>query len=130
MWNQTTIKQAGEAVLDLKNPKTVIVTRVSLFVVNNNFNCLLGLQTVKEMDLITVNAESFIAYVAKGESFQGDLGYASLTIDHTIKPKILPCRKIPIALHDQVKSELDNIVVTALYRPSVSLLIGSVKWPL
>ena len=69
MWNRTTIKPSGEAVLDLKNPKTDIITRVSFFVVYNNLNCLLGLQTVKEMDLITVNAESFIANVAKGESF-------------------------------------------------------------
>ena len=61
MWNKTIIKPAGETVLNVKNLKTNTILQVSFFVVNNNLNCLLGLQTAKEMDLITVNAESFMA---------------------------------------------------------------------
>ena len=35
MWNKTTIKPAGETVLNVKNLKTNTITQVSFFVVNN-----------------------------------------------------------------------------------------------
>ena len=59
---------------------------------------MLGLQTVKVMDLIAVNPESFSANVVKCDLFHVDLGYALLTIDPTVTPSILPCHKIPISL--------------------------------
>ena len=117
MWNKTTIKPAGIAVLKVKNLKTNIVTSVSFYVVNNNFNCLLGLQTLKVMDLITVNANLFIANVNDCDVFRGDLGRTTLTIDCSIKPKVLPPRKIPIAIRNDVERELNDLTAKGIISP-------------
>ena len=77
MSNKTTIKQTGKTALNGKNPKTNIITQVSFFVVNNILNCLLGLQTLKEMNLNIFNAKSVIANLVKSVSFQGDQSCAS-----------------------------------------------------
>ena len=66
------------------------------------------------MDLMTVN--KFIAQVG-GANILGDLGEASLEVDLEIPPKALPCRKVPIALQDEVKRELDNLVERGVLIP-------------
>ena len=81
---------------------------IQFLVVNNNFYCLLGLEAVKSMNLVTVNCDTFIASV-RNESL-GDLGSASLSADVSTKPRVLLCRKLPIAIRDKVKTELDNLV--------------------
>ena len=40
----------------------------------------------------------------------GDLGEATLRIDETVPPKILPRRKVPLPIRDDVKKELDHLV--------------------
>ena len=34
------------------------------------------------------------------------LGEATLRIDESVPPKVLPCRKVPIAIQDAVKEKL------------------------
>lgn len=46
-----------------------------------------------------------------------DLGEANLTVDPTVKPNVLPCRKIPIALKDRVKADLDKLVKRGILTP-------------
>ena len=48
---------------------------------------------VKMMNLINVNAESFIAKIAANDDL-GNLGVVSLHIDPYIRPKVLPSRNI------------------------------------
>ena len=109
MWNKSTVNIAGETTLDVVNPKTNEVCTIQFLVVNNNFHCLLGLEAVKSMNLVTVNCDTFIASV-RNESL-GDFGSASLSVDVSTKPRVLlPCRKLPIAIRDKVKTELDNLV--------------------
>ena len=38
----------------------------------------------------------------------GDLGEATLRIDENAPQKILPCRKIPLAIEEPVREELDQ----------------------
>ena len=40
----------------------------------------------------------------------GDLGEATLSTDPEIAPKILPCRKVPLAIQGAVKEELNRLV--------------------
>ena len=47
----------------------------------------------------------------------GDLGEATLRIDETVPPKILPCRKVPLAIRDDVKKELDRLVEKGVLVP-------------
>ena len=60
------------------------------------------------MGLITMNNDRFIANVVVQEI--GDLGMATLQVNDEVKPKSLPCRKLPLALQDDVKREIDNLV--------------------
>ena len=40
----------------------------------------------------------------------GDVGTVNLKLDKNVRPKIVPSRKIPLALQSKVKQELDNLV--------------------
>ena len=42
-----------------------------------------------------------------------NLGYASLTVDPAVKHRILPCRRLPVAIRDKVKAELGSLSVIA-----------------
>ena len=63
--------------------------------VPNGFTNLLGLQTIQELGFITINKECFISQLKAPQL--GDLGEAILRIDENTQPKVLPCRKIPVA---------------------------------
>ena len=106
MWNKTKCVPLGEARLEVINPRTNQTAKVTFAVVQNNFNCLLGLETVREMELITVNDDKFINKINTSSDL-GDLGETHLYIDPEVKPRTLPSRRIPLALHDQVKSEIE-----------------------
>ena len=76
--------------------------------VPNGFTNLLGLNTIQELGFITINKECFISQVSTPQL--GDLGEAPRRIDESVPPKVLPCRKVPIAIQDAVKEELDRLV--------------------
>ena len=45
----------------------------------------------------------------------------TLRIDESVAPKVLPCRKVPIAIQDAVKEELDRLV-------NKGVLVWKAKW--
>lgn len=108
MWNKSALKPLGEAVLNVRNPRTGESSDIKFTVVPNNYTCLLGLKTIQKLNLITINDDKFIAVVGSKEL--GDLGEATLKVDPEVTPKALPCRKLPIALQDDVKREIDHLV--------------------
>ncbi|KAK7107438.1 hypothetical protein V1264_015748 [Littorina saxatilis] len=108
MWNGTVVQPLGEAVLDIVNPKTGVSASVRFTVVENSFSCLLGVSTIQELGLITVNRGAFIASVTADTL--GDLGEASLRVDPQAKPKVLPCRRIPLALQEEVHQQINKLV--------------------
>jgi len=109
MWNNSKEKPVGETVLSVTNLKTNSVHDIKFIVVKNHFNCLLGLETSKKLNLITVNDDCFVANFCAKSDF-GDLGTVTLQVDDNVKPKILPSRNIPLALQSKVKLELDHLV--------------------
>ena len=116
MWNKTKLKPEGETILNVTNPKNSTTHSVKFVVVNDSLNCLLGLETVQMMNLISVNAESFIAKIATNDDL-GNLGVVSLHVDPYIRPKVLPSRNIPIALRQTVKAKLDELVHRKVISP-------------
>jgi hypothetical protein len=61
-----------------------------------------------------LNNDHFIANVVVQEI--GDLGVATLQVNDEVKPKTLPCRKLPLSLQDDVKREIDKLVERNVYR--------------
>ena len=108
MWNKTSVKPKGEAILDVYNPQNATSHAVKFMVVNDSLNCLLGVETVQDMNLISVNAQCFIAKIVSDDDL-GNLGVTSLCVDRSVRPKVLPCRNIPIAIRQNVKNTLDDL---------------------
>ncbi|XP_055883579.1 uncharacterized protein K02A2.6-like [Biomphalaria glabrata] len=117
MWNMTEQKPEGVADLPMTNPKTGKTTVVKFVVVGNNFQCLLGLKTCQELDLITLNDNNFVSQVQPTNDNLGDLGEAKLTIDASKSPVVSACRNIPFAYRDKVKKELDVLVKRKILVP-------------
>ena len=115
MWNGTTVTPKGEAILEVKNPKTNATSLIRFTVVDNTFTCLLGVSTVQDLGLITVNRDTFIAKVALDSL--GDLGETTLTVEKEAKPRALPSRRIPLAMQKEVKSQLDSLVARGVLIP-------------
>ena len=108
MWNKTNLKPLGETVLRVVNSYTSVESEVKFVVVPNGFTNLLGLKTIQELGFTTINEECFISQLKAPQL--GDLGEATLKIDESAQPKVLPCRKIPLAIEDTVKKELGRLV--------------------
>ena len=91
------------------NVKTGTKDEVDFVVVDNGLTCLIGSTTIQAMGLMTIHVERFISKIDKIDDL-GNFGMATLITDCDIAPKILPCRKIPIASQHGVKTELDTLV--------------------
>jgi hypothetical protein len=89
----------------------------------------------KTNGLITVNTDRFVAKVKSGEKYElGDLGEAHLRTSPKVNPRIPPCRNIPVALKDDVKTELDGLVglgvlvqYMARFLPNLANNLGSIR---
>ena len=73
MWNKSKVTPLGQVTLEILNPKNAQVSEADFIVVPNDFSCLLGLKTVQEMGLFTINKENFIAEVTSDTSPSGNL---------------------------------------------------------
>ena len=109
MWNDSKMTPIGETILQMANPRDGTVTNVEFVVVENNYANLLGLKTISDLGLITRNQEKYIAKIRKTTDL-GNLGTSSLTVDPTVKPRALPCRKIPFAIEEKAQKELKDLV--------------------
>ena len=116
MWNGTKLTQKGTAKLMKTNVKTGTKDEVDFVVVDNGLTCLIGSTTTQAMGRMTIHGERFISKVDNVDDL-GNLGMATLITDCDIAPKILPCRKIPIALQQGVKTELDTLVKRGILVP-------------
>lgn len=118
MWNGSKMLPLGIAELEVINEKNYTRHMVEFTVVRNNYECLLGLNTVKNLNFVTINDGQFIANVSSNAADGlGDLGLAHLRVDPTIKPRVLPCRRLPFAIQGKVKSEIDKLVERGILQP-------------
>ena len=116
MWNGTKMTPKGEVILKVFNPKTKSSHEIKFIVVRNDVSCLLGLTTLKLLQFITVHNDQFICSMNTSEQL-GNLGETKLTLDPEKKPRQLPCRRIPFALQEKVKIELDHMVKRGILAP-------------
>ncbi len=121
MWNKTNLKPLGETSLTVTNPCSNTQHEIKFVVVPNGLTNLLGLNTIQELGFVTFNNDSFISKVTTPQL--GDLGEATLRIDETVPPKALPCRKVPLAIQDDVK-ELDQLIEKGVLGDSMTPQAG------
>lgn len=121
MWNKSIVNSLGQALLNVKNPCTGEEHPINFVIVPDEFECLLGLQTVQKLKLVTINTENFIGKIEKD---LGDLGEATLTVDDLAIPKALPARNIPIAIKADVKHEIERLVE----RDILAVVTEPTKW--
>ena len=121
MWNGSLVTPVGQSLLTLKNPKTGLDHRVHFIVVDNTLDNLLGAVTLERLNLITINNDNFIANIStdsmKPAPKLGDLGTATLFVDPSVQPKILPCRRIPEAKEKRVIDKLHQMVDCDILEP-------------
>lgn len=115
MWNKTNLKPLGGTSLTTTNPSDNSQHEVKFIEVPNGFTNLLGLNTIQELGFITINCNAFISKVSTPPL--GDLGVASLRVNESVPPKVLPCRKVPLAIENDVKQELDRLVRKGVLEP-------------
>ncbi|XP_053405074.1 uncharacterized protein K02A2.6-like [Mercenaria mercenaria] len=121
------MKSCGTCVLLLKNPKTRKRYKVKFVVIENDSTPLLGSQAIQKMNLIKIQyhnicpvdlektspqltmdeIETKFASVFEGEGqFENHL---HLEIDDTVKPVKMPVRRVPVAMKEKLKRELNQL---------------------
>ena len=110
MWNKSKVNPLGETTLKITNPKNEEETVVDFIVVPNDYSCLLGLSTIQQMGLHTINDGNFVAHISTDANQLGSLGETQLHVDPNVPQRALPCWKLPLALQENVKEELNHLV--------------------
>ena len=132
MWNHTEIKPVGMSRVILQNPKNKKYS-IEFIIVKENFTPLIGAKAAQQMQLITVNTDNFTASKAprsKGAAvtsvrahdelvqrfkdvFNRKLGSfpgtVHLEIDKHATPVASQPRRVPQALKDKLKQELNRL---------------------
>ena len=120
MYNKTEVIPTGQRILTVKNPKNEETYKVRFIVVKSDCKPILGPRAVQHMQLITVNNENIAVVTASKDddlmktyqdvfTGQGRLeGDLHLVTDDTVTPVKLPCRKWPLSVRENVKSELER----------------------
>ncbi|XP_064099353.1 uncharacterized protein LOC135210375 [Macrobrachium nipponense] len=111
-WNKSKLSPIGETTLNVKNPKNDEIRSVTFIVVSNDLMCLLGSKTCQEVGFVFVNGKAFVSKIDVDHEMSdlGDLGKVKINVDSTLPTRILPCRRLPIALKSKVLKELHSLV--------------------
>ena len=128
MWNMTDVSPMGCYTTMVTNPKDEQKYEVEFMVTKENFMPLIGLPTAIKMKLISIN-EEHIENVSSmltvddvySELWNGKLGnlpgIVHLKTDPTVTPVVMPTKRIPIALREKLKQELDRLEELGVLKP-------------
>ena len=131
VFNKSELKPVGRVKVETLNPKNEQCLLTEYTVVPSGHTALLGAETVQQFNLITVNAEKIMSlsddsptkqdFVSEFEDiFLGEEkleGKLHLELDRTVPPVVLPVRKVPFAMKEPLKQELDRLVKTGILIP-------------
>ncbi|XP_032241511.2 uncharacterized protein K02A2.6-like [Nematostella vectensis] len=123
MFNKSELKPLGVVNIETLNPRNNDLLLTKFAIVPRGYTPLLGAQSVQNFKLMTVNSENIMSLsdssptldpvsefpdVFKGE---GKLDQKlHLELDATVPPVILPVRKVPLAVREPLKNEIDRLV--------------------
>ena len=134
MFNQTELKPLGTVKIETLNPKTEEVIFLEYVVVNEGHTAILGAQAIQHFQLMSVNSDNIMSVAGApsvppaqpnlirefDDVFQGEgllQEKLHLEVDKTVNPVVLPVRKVPFALKEPLKRELDRLVAKGILVP-------------
>ena len=125
MYSKSTMPVLGTCRVRMRNPKNNKKYNAEFVVVKGDYTPLIGSRASQQMNLVTVqqdniqqvtmNTASLTLDQVKeefGDVFKGQgcmEGKLHLEIDKTVTPVINPPRRVPFALKEKLKSELDRL---------------------
>ncbi|RUS68937.1 hypothetical protein EGW08_023300 [Elysia chlorotica] len=122
----STLSCVGKTRKIIKNAKTGKKFNVEFVVCEQDVQPILGLRAAKQMNLLYLQNENFeeVCSFSSLESlsvFNDELrnfpGVQHLTIDPKVKPVIMPNRRVPVAVKDRLKQELDRLTKIGVITP-------------
>ncbi|VDH90160.1 Hypothetical predicted protein [Mytilus galloprovincialis] len=132
-YDNSEIRPLGKTTLKLVNAKNGKSYAETFIVVKENTTPILGNQTIQHMNLVTINYDNIQALdineISLSEKsvfrqykdvFDGTgclPGTYRLEIDETVRPVVHPPRKIPVALRDKLKTELERLTDKEMITP-------------
>ena len=131
MFNQSELKPLGCVKVETTNPRNDQCFLTEYTVVPRGHIALLGAQTVQQFSLITVNTDNIMS-VSDTAAAQPDIvsefedvfsgegkleEKLHLEIDKSVTPVALPVRKVPFAVKEPLKQELERLVEKGILEP-------------
>ncbi|RUS91936.1 hypothetical protein EGW08_000338 [Elysia chlorotica] len=122
----STLSCVGKTREILKNAKTGKKFNVEFVVCEQDVQPILGLRAAEQMNLLYLQNENFeeVCSLSSLESlsvFNDELGnlpgVQHLTTDPEVKPVIMPNRRVPVAVKDRLKQELDRLTKLGVITP-------------
>ena len=132
MFNNSELKPLETAQLQTCNPKNDETYLIEYTVVSTGLKALLGVQSIQQFSLMSVNIDNIYVCVSGDTSSsptlladykdvfvgQGQLEEKfRLTVDKSAALVILPVRKVPIAMKEPLKNEIDRLVGHQFLKP-------------
>ena len=131
MFNKSELKPLGCIKVETLNPKNKQCFLTEYTVVPNGHTALLGAQSIQQFGLITVNTDNILSVsdaipaqpdvVSKfGDVFSGEGKLPDklhLEIDKSVPPVVLPVRKVPFAVQEPLRQELEHLVTKGILEP-------------
>ena len=128
MYNRSEEKPTGKKRVRVINPKNNRGYSVEFIILRGNYRSLLGLRASQQMQLVTLNRQNILA-IESSRCKTGNLSKSTITaefqdlfkgegrlpgelhleVDETARPVQLPTRRVPVALKDKLKQELDRL---------------------
>ena len=122
VYGGSSLDVVGCTMLKLTNPANNQTYNEEFVVVRGNLMPLLGLPSSLKMQVIDVCHDNIAAVTAEPLSLDsikseyndvftglGDLGELTLEVDQTVKPQIMPPRRVSLAVRDQLKEEIQRL---------------------
>ena len=123
MWNCAKFSPAGTDILNIKPPKSGSVHQLEFVVVDADLSPILGMEAVTDLGFVRINYDNFVfASVCTPSTFidnytsvfDGGLGRlpgtVTLSIHKEVRSRILPTRRIPVAMRSLFQKELGRLL--------------------
>ena len=131
MFNNPELQPFGSTKLEVQNPKNNVRHMTDFLVVSKGHKALLGVKTIQLFQLMTVNLANIMLVFEETPSLSSILDNYNdvfsgkgkleeklhLTVDPIVPTTALPVRKIPLAIKEPLKKEIDRLVCQGILKP-------------